>query len=158
MEPGLSRREPAWYGRRYPTHEDLETLAAELGCWVDQTALGKAAFVVGEAGEPPVILVPGRHGPLEQAWALAHELGHLVQHAGPKGELRWSQDEAAANRWAARALIPEAAIRRHRNASQDALVAALWRHFEEFPLEDCPVRRLAGRIAQLRLKALEVVA
>lgn len=149
---------PGWYGRRYPTLDDLEAWAADLGCTVGETRLAHAAFIVGEDGEPPVILVPAVGGLLARAWSLAHELGHLSQHEGPKGELTWSRDEAQANRWAACALIPASAVRRYANASEDAFIAALWRHYEEFPLEPCPARRLAGRIARMRLNAIKEVS
>lgn len=142
---------PAWYARRYPTLEDLEAWAWDLGCMVGDTRFHKAAFVTGEA---PVILVPAAGGPLARAWSLAHELGHLSQHEGPKGELFWSRDEAQANRWAACALIPESAVRRHANASEDAFIGALSRHYQDLPLQPCPERRLAGRIARVRLGCL----
>jgi len=104
-----------------------------------------------------VILLPWVTG-LREVWLLAHELGHLVQHAGPRGELLYSKDEAQANRWAARALIPEKRVRAYANASLDAFIGALSAHYEDLPLEDCPARRLAAHIARIRLKAVEDVA
>lgn len=133
----------------------MEAFAWDLGAVVIWGPVHTAFFCPGDGEAPAVIGLPDLEGPLAQAWELAHELGHLVQHAGPKGELSWSRDERQADRWAALALIPEAAVRRHANASQDAFVAALSRHYEDLPPEDCPARRLAGRIAQLRLRALE---
>lgn len=60
--------------------------------------------------------------------------------------------------WKQRALIPEAAVRRHRNASLDAFMGALSRHYEDLPMHDCPQRRLAAKIASIRLRAVEEVA
>jgi len=149
---------PPWYARRYPSLGDLEKYAEEMGAIVVSGPIGEnALFVAGAAAEPPVIILP-EVSPLRLCWLLAHELGHLAQHAGPRGQLLYTKDELAADRWAARALIPEAAVQRYRNASMDAFVAALWRHYEEFPMEDCPTRALAGRIARVRLDLLEVAS
>ena len=100
--------------------------------------------------------LPMNAGPLETAWLLAHELGHLSQHEGPRGELLYSKDEAQADRWAACALIPESAVRRYQNASEDAFIAALSKHYEDLPLSPTPTRRLAVRIARIRLSLLGV--
>nr|WP_320131974.1 ImmA/IrrE family metallo-endopeptidase [uncultured Holophaga sp.] len=158
---------PAWFGLRYPTQDDLETYAWELGAVVVYGDVEKGAFFPASSSSaraadvsesrPAVIIVP-RSGPLARAWSLAHELGHLVHHSGPKGELLWSKGEAQANRWAACALIPEARILLHQNACVDAFVGALSAHFEDLPLQDCASRRLAGRIARMRINALEKVA
>lgn len=149
---------PAWYGRRYPTWDDLLTFAESLGCVVGHAEIGDhGVFIAGQAHEPPVILIRNGNG-LAAFWVLAHELGHLAQHAGPRGELLHSKDEAQADRWAARALIPRARVKHHGNASMDAFIGALSAHYEELPLEDCPARRLAARIAQIRLCAVEEVA
>lgn len=145
---------PPWYGRSYPSLENLEAFAEAKGAGVGYAAIPFALYHPDVDGVP-VILLPEDGGPLARCWGLAHELGHLAQHAGPRGQLLYSKDELAADRWAAKALIPEAAVRRYRNASMDAFVAALWRHYEEFPLEDCPTRALAGRIARTRLGCLE---
>lgn len=150
--------QPDWYGLRYPTLEDLEVFTEQLGAGVVWTRAGQAAFDPGDAERAPAIYVPRRAGPLEQAWLLAHELGHLVQHAGPRGELLWSKDETQADRWAALALIPAARIEAHGNASLDAFIAALSAHFEDLPYEDCPQRRLAAWIAEIRLRTIEEVA
>ena len=107
---------------------------------------------------PPAIILPQSVGQLRLVWLMAHELGHLVLHGGYVS--RWTHDrqEAAADRWAARALVPESAVRRHRNASVDAFIGALSSHYEDIPLYDCPERRLAAEIATIRLKAVEEVA
>lgn len=147
---------PSWFGRRYPSPDDLEAWAWDLGCAVGPTRFGKGGFIAGENGDHAVILVPDLNGPLAWTWSLSHELGHLSQHEGPKGELCWSRDEAQANRWAACALIPEAAIRRYANASEDAFMGALSRHYQELPLYPCPERRLAARIARIRLGCLKM--
>lgn len=119
---------------------------------------GSAGLVLVEAPGFSVICLPEPLSPLEEAWYLAHELGHLVQHGGYTTDWAHDKQEAQASRWAACALIPEAAVRRHANASLDAFIAALSAHFEHLPLEDCPQRRLAAQIARIRLKAVEEVA
>jgi hypothetical protein len=121
--------------------------------------LGEVALYTAPEGlEPAVILLPLRAGLLERCWLLAHELGHLHLHAGPRGALLEGRDEAAADRWAARALIPQARVLAYANASLDAFIGALSAHYEDLPLEDCPARRLAGRIASIRLRAVREVA
>ena len=104
---------------------------------------------------PPAIILPLEVGQLRMAWLLAHELGHLVLHGGYIS--RWTHDrqEAAADRWAARALIPETAVQRYQNASVDAFVGALSKHYQDIPLRDCPERELAGTIARIRLSLVE---
>lgn len=149
---------PSWYGRRYPSEDDLVIHAEALGALVIWHRGAVAAFHPETEDHAAAILVPTAAGPLWRVWMLAHELGHLAQHSGPRGQLLYTKDETAADRWAAKALIPEAAVRRYRNASLDAFVGALWKHYETFPLEDCPVRALAGRIARVRLRALEVAS
>ena len=148
---------PDWYGLSYPTWEDMETYAWNLGAVVTFGPVAKGVFYppVPALDIQAVIGIPQGSGPLAQIWSLAHELGHLVQHTGPKGELFWSKNEAQANRWAARAVIPEERIQAHRNASLDAFVGALSAHFEDLPLIGCNPRRLAGKIARIRLKILE---
>lgn len=132
--------------------------AESFGCKIGRADLGdQALFVAGEGEEPPVILLPRRSGLLIH-WLLAHELGHLVHHSGPKGELFYSKDESVADRWAAKALIPRARIAMHHNASLDAFIGALSAHYEDLPLWDCPQRRLAALIATVRLRTLEEVA
>ena len=101
-----------------------------------------------------ILLPQSAHG-LRAYWSLAHELGHLVRHVGPRGELLNSKDEVQADQWAACALIPLARIQAYQNASPDAMIAALSAHYEDIPLIDCESRRLAGRIARIRLRALE---
>jgi hypothetical protein len=64
------------------------------------------------------------------------------------------KQEFRADVWAVCALIPFDRIQAHQNACEDAMIAALSAHFEDIPLTDCPVRRLAGRIAQIRLQTL----
>ncbi len=148
---------PAWYGTSYPSWEDLESFAGSLGAGVVFGAVSKGVYFPPylDYGIPAVIAIPKGLGPLASAWTLAHELGHLVQHAGPKGELMWSKSEAQADRWAACALIPEARIQEHQNACVDAFVGALSAHYEELPLVNCAQRRLAGRIAKVRLKYIK---
>ena len=104
----------------------------------------------------PVIILPADSFLLDKVWFLAHEIGHLVQHSGPKGKREHGKEEAQANRWAACALIPELRIHAYHNASLDAFIAALSANYEELPLVDCPSRRLAAEIARHRLRALEV--
>lgn len=148
-----------WFGRKYPTFEDLERSLEALGGLLTCAEIGQdALFVTGEGRMPPVVILPKGVGALRAAWLLAHEIGHLVQHAGPRGELLYGKDEAQADRWAAKALIPEAAVRKHHNASVDAFIAALSVHFQDIPLNDCPERRLAAEIATIRIKSVEEVA
>lgn len=153
-----STRHPAWYGHHYPSWDDLETFAWDLGVAVVLGPVSKGAYFVAnlEPGSPAVIAIPQNYGPLARTWALAHELGHLVQHAGPKGEMFHRKDEAQANRWAGCALIPFARIQAYLNACEDSMVAALSAHYEDIPMRDCPARRLAGRIAKIRLHALSL--
>jgi hypothetical protein len=147
---------PSWFERKYPSCEDLEQALEARGCRLTQAEIGdEALFVVGEGGDPHVVILPIVVGPLRRAWLLAHELGHLVQHSGYIGPWTHDRQEHQADAWAARALIPESAVRRHRNASVDAFVAALSRHYEDLPMIDCPERWLAGRIAKTRLNFLE---
>lgn len=94
-------------------------------------------------------------GPLEKAWALAHELGHLIRHCGYINPWSRSRQENQAERWAACALIPASAIRHHRNACEDSFIAALSKHYEDLPLRDCPQRKLAATIARIRLGVLQ---
>ena len=156
MESKLqSMSNPLWYGNAYPSMEDLSAFAESLGALVGYCDMGgEAIYFAGEGLEPPVILLPTGVGLLRLAWTLAHELGHLVQHSGPKGELMWGKNERQADEWAACALIPKARIRRHRNASLDAFIGALSAHYEDLPLESCPERELAARIARIRIQAL----
>jgi len=150
---------PSWYGRRYPTEEDLALAIEATGAAILHAEIGDGAlFVAGESPIPPVVILPMRGGLLRISWLLAHELGHLTLHGGYTS--RWTHDrqENQANAWAARALIPASSIKRHRNASLDAFIGALSSHYEHLPLVDCPQRRLAAEIATIRLKAVEEVA
>jgi hypothetical protein len=148
---------PSWYGVHYPTIEDLVLHAERLGAFVGFAEIGEdAVFFPPDPlrNEPPVILLPEGVGLLRQSWLLAHELGHLSQHSGPKGERSHGKEECQADCWAACALIPETRILAYHNACLDSMVAALSAHFEDLPLIDCPSRRLAGRIARVRLNCL----
>ena len=142
----------SWFGQRYPSFEDLVVLAENLGCRVGRADLGdQALFICPETKEPPVILLP-HEGGLVATWLLAHECGHLIHHSGPKTVLTYGRDEARADRWGACALIPEARIRLYKNASEDSFIGALSANYEDLPLEDCPIRSLAGKIARIRLQ------
>jgi hypothetical protein len=134
----------------------MEAYAWNLGATVEFGAIPKGIFFPPRPafGIPGVIGVPEGNDPLPEIWALAHELGHLVQHTGPKGELFWSKNEVQANRWAACALIPKARILLHCNACEDSMIAALSAHYQDLPLFNCPTRQLAGKIAKIRLHAL----
>lgn len=149
---------PSWFGHRYPTWDDLLQFAESCGCKVGSADIGEEAlFIVGEGPEPPVILLPRVTG-LLAFWLLAHELAHLLRHAGPRNQMFYSKGEHQADQWAARALIPRARIRAHGNASLDAFIGALSAHYEDLPLWDCPSRRLAAFIAEVRLGAMEDIA
>jgi len=146
---------PSWFGRKYPTWNDLLQYAEKLGCKVGYADIGEnALFVAGMGSQPPAIILPAEDG-LLAFWLLAHELFHLSHHTGPRSQLLYSKGETQADQWAARALIPEHRIRAHGNASLDAFIAALSAHYEDLPLIDCPARRLAAHIAGVRLKLLE---
>jgi Zn-dependent peptidase ImmA (M78 family) len=142
---------PEWYGQKYPIRDDLVTFGAKLGADIYFDKIVSAVYF---AETPPLILIPIQHGLLATMWALAHELGHLCQHSGPKGKLFWSKNEYQANKWAACALIPEARIQLHQNASVDNFIAALSAHYEDIPPIDCHSRNLAYRIACHRLDVL----
>lgn len=152
-----SKKKCDWFGLRYPSHADLEAYAWQLGIAVVAGEVPHAAYFPAYDGLPAVIVSP-MGGPLETMWAIAHELGHAVQHSGPKGPRSHSKEEHQANKWAACALIPEARIQHYGNASVDAFIGAISSHYEEIPFSDCPTRRLAARIAKYRLKALNVKA
>jgi len=148
---------PKWFGKRYPCIQDLEAFAHSLGI-----AVGYADIPIGlyfsSIDGVPAIVVPSNVGLLEMVWTLAHELGHAMHHAGPKGERCHGKEESQASLWAARALIPESRVKIHGNASLDAFIGALSAHYEDIPLEDCPARRLAAQIAKIRLRAVQEVA
>ena len=150
-------KKPAWYGIRYPSLQDFEAYAASIGVGVGYADVPMGLFFPAISGVP-VTVIPESFGLLEMIWCLAHELGHAVQHSGPKGELSYSKEETQASRWAACALIPEARIQAYGNASLDAFIGALSAHYEDLPLRDCPARRLAAHIAMIRLRAVEEVA
>ena len=105
-------------------------------------------------GGASVIVLPEFAGPLELIWNLAHELGHAMQHSGPKGCLSYGKEESQASRRAACALIPLERIRAYGNASLDAMIAALSANYEDIPYTDCPSRVLAAEIARYRLDSL----
>ncbi len=149
---------PPWYGRSYPSTQSLEDYAWELGAVVVRGPCISARIIYVDAPGTHVICLPQDLGPLEEAWQLAHELGHLVLHRGYSSPWACGRQEAAAEKWAAAALIPSEAVRRHRNASIDAFIGALSAHYEDIPLRDCPQRRLAATIAAIRLRAVEEVA
>lgn len=149
---------PAWFSRRYPTFSDFEDLAQAYGALIGIGDCPGALFVppgVVEENSPPLLLIPEESGLLERMWFLAHELAHLQMHSGAPCATRAAKVEAQADRWAAEALIPEAAVRRYRNASVDAFIAALSAHYEGIPTSNCPARRLAGTIARIRLSLVE---
>lgn len=150
-------RNPSWFSRRYPTIADLEAFAWDLRAVVMRGPCDTAGIVLVESPGFSVICIPEGLGSLEEAWQIAHELGHLRLHSGYTTDFAHDRQEAQASLWAAMALIPAAAIRRHQNASVDAFIAALSAHHEEIPLMDCPQRRLAAEIALIRLGAVEEV-
>lgn len=150
-------RHPSWFSKRYPTPDLLEAAIAELGAILQEVpGLPSAAIVFGAGA--PVVFLPAGLGPLERCWSLAHELAHLLMHHGYISEWTHEQQEGRADRWAACAMIPETAVRRHRNASLDAFIGALSKHYEDLPMHDCLERRLAAKIASIRLRAVEEVA
>ena len=152
-------KKPTWFAKRYPSVGDLEKSAWELNAVVVRGPIDSSCIVYSpDPEEVTVICLPQDLGPLEEVWQLAHEVGHLVLHQGYSSPWACGRHEAAAERWAAQALVPESAVRRHRNASVDAFIGALSAHYEDLPMEDCPQRRLAAKIATIRLRAVEEVA
>lgn len=156
---GIPRKvaSPDWFGRRYPSLDDLVAAVEARGAVVGWAAIESGLYVAGEDGDPPVVLVPAAGSYLTQCWILAHELAHLRSHAGHKTRWTHDRDEAAADRWAARALIPRARVLHHGNASIDAFIGALSAHYGDLPLINCADRRLAARIASIRMKWMEAV-
>jgi Zn-dependent peptidase ImmA (M78 family) len=148
---------PVWFEKRYPSLADLEEMAEAAGAGIGEADIPMGVFIADVLGVP-VILLPKESAGLNRIWTLAHELGHLVLHSGPRGVFLYGKDEAAADRWAARALIPERVIRHYGNASLDVFIGALSKHYEDIPLMDCPQRRLAAHIGSIRLRAIEEVA
>ena len=153
---------PSWFGKRYPVFEDLVVAAENFGARVTQADIGDEALYVAPdqaLGQPPAIILPIYAPPLLMMWLMAHELAHMFLHgSGYLSQLQRDRQESDAERWAARALIPQARIRHHKNASVDAFMGALSSHYEDLPLVDCEARRLAAHIATIRLKAVEEVA
>lgn len=148
-----------WYGVRYPTLEDLEAYAWDLGSIVVFSNRQKGIYFPPdtEAGAPAVLGIPDHSSMLAKAWSLAHELGHLVLHLGYASPWTRAKQETQAERWAAGGLIPEARIQKHGNACTDSMIAALSAHYEDLPLIDCDARRLAGKIAKIRLATIKGV-
>jgi len=102
---------PGWYGIRCPSYEELVIAAEQMGAlvtWVDTG--GEGICIAGAGHEPPVIVVPAGPECVCAAWVLAHEIGHLVHHLGALGEHQHAKGESTADRWAARALIPNGII------------------------------------------------
>jgi len=144
---------PTWHGFTYPTYEQIESFAWDLGAVVVNGPIKHA--VICWSAEDIVICMPDSLSPLERIWELTHEVAHLVLHRGYTSESARSRQEAQANRWAACALIPEERIRMHSNACEDAMIAALSAHYEDIPMVPCPQRELAHHIAVVRLNALK---
>jgi hypothetical protein len=149
---------PKWFSSQYPSFADLESLAWDLGAVVSHGPIESAGIVFVKPPGFHVICLPEYLGKLDEMWQFAHEVGHLTLHRGYTTQWAHDRQEAAANRWAACALIPEERIQQYGNASLDAFIGALSAHYEDLPLENCEVRRLAAKIATIRLRALEVVA
>lgn len=141
-----------WLHHHYPTWDDLLAMADTFGIRVVEHPSPRPCCLPPDEGGP-AILVPSGLSTLERFWALAHELGHALRHSGPIPLLH-SRQEFQASHWAACALIPEARIRHHANASEDAFIAALSANYEDIPYKDCSTRRLAARIARYRLEAM----
>ena len=144
-----------WYGKRYPMLQDLEAFAESMGALVAYGVFPAAFLPEGDGG--PIIFIPSSANGLERIWLLAHEIGHLLRHSGQPPYMKGKQ-EFAADVWAARALLPCERIQAHGNACPDAFIGAISAHYEDLPLIDCPARRLASQIAQIRLGSLEDVS
>lgn len=152
---GGLRTNPSWFGKRYPSIEDLEAFSEELGAPVIWTAASTGCFWAGDEEHAPALFIPSRFDGFERAWTLAHELGHLAHHSGPKTSWTRDPDEIRADRWAACALIPEDRINYYQNASIDSFIAAISSNYGDIPYNDCPARRLAAHVASVRLRCLK---
>lgn len=147
---------PSWYGQTYPTQDNLLDFAWDLGAAVTFGRVSKGAYFPAnpDYGEDAVLVVPDHNEDLPKIWSLVHEVGHLVLHLGYTSPWTRAKQETQAERWGACALIPQERIRAHKNASVDAFIGALSLHYQDVPPENCAVRRLAARIARIRLQAL----
>jgi len=141
---------PVWYGKAYPSLDNLVEYVDTLGVCVQFDSKIDVAVYFNE--KDPIILIPTQFGLLDTIWKLAHETGHLCERITAAAWKRaWVRCENQANRWAACALLPEAEIQK---ASIDTFIAALSAHYEELPLHDCPARALAHRIATIRMDTI----
>ena len=132
-----------WFGKKYPQIEEMVASAYRLGALVTWAKIGQEAVFFAPdpvMNEPPVIVLPLGVCPLRMPKLMSQRTR--------------DRQESQATRWAARALIPEAAVQRYRNASMDAFIGALSKHYEDIPLHNCPQRELAGFIAKVRLNIL----
>ncbi len=88
------------------------------GCWAFSTWAGRER---ASERRPVIVLVGGLPGD-RQRFTVAHELGHLVMHAGqdaPRGDV---EDEA--NQFARELLLPEAAVREEMELRQPLTLQA----------------------------------
>jgi Zn-dependent peptidase ImmA (M78 family) len=113
-----------------------------------------AGIVYVEAPGFTTVCIPQGLDPLDEMWQLSHEIAHLTLHHGYTSPWSHDRQEHQADRWAAQAMIPEEAVRRYRNASLDAFIGALSKHYQDLPLENCPERDLASKIARIRLETI----
>lgn len=132
---------PTWFGLTYPALNELLAFATSLDCVVGETRLS-VPVVICEPGQE-AILIPKNGSSLANFWALAFGLGCIVTH-----------DQGAAKEWASRALIPASRIPRG-HASEMEMIGSISRHYETISQKDSEVFKLASKIAEARLWALE---
>lgn len=144
---------PPWFGVSYPSLSELENLAASLGAPVFYDRY-RQPFLQWDKAGPLCIVVPSYSGKLPRFWAIAHELGHLVNGHGPLDHHLGGPMEEEADEWAAEALIPEERIRKYGIPSVEGCLRALGKHYQEIPKTMTGVRPLGCRIAFARLRAL----
>lgn len=143
---------PWWYGRYHPKLKDLVVFGESLGAGIHLDHLPAAVFV---PDDPPIIMVPCQHGHLSTVWTLAHELGHLCHHSGRDGQLHWHAGEHKANQWAAGALLPSQRMPLIGFLRLDDLIDDLSNHFEYLHPQNHDARKLARKIARIRLRSIK---
>lgn len=97
----------AWQVPKGPLR-DLTQLVEEAGCIVVQTNFGSQGIDglgVSFAGSPPTFFLNCVMPVDRQRFTLAHELGHIIMHRGPRETM-----EEEADRFASELLMPEADI------------------------------------------------
>lgn len=121
--------------------ECAHALGVDVACHVD---FDVPRLFLHSDGSPWFIAIPEQFGPLARAWALAHELGHLILHDGPAFHELWRQQEDEADAWAAIALCP---IARSKKEVMDVLKHK-YQDWKKYPA----IENLAWRISYARFQ------